>query len=110
MTDQPSVIARLAEIVEHRFRDRPGGSYTSDLFAAGHDTIAAKIVEEAYELIATAGEEGMPNGADVAHEAADLVYHLLVFITANGVAWSDVERELKSRFGVSGLAEKAQRD
>lgn len=98
-----SVLARLADVVQQRFDNRPAASYTTDLFEAGHDTIAAKIIEEAYELIATAADEGPANGADVIHEAADLVYHLLVFTTAAGIAWSDVERELERRFGVSGL-------
>jgi phosphoribosyl-ATP pyrophosphohydrolase len=71
--------------------------------------MSAKIVEEAYELIAAAGEEADGPNGDIAHEAADLVYHVLVLLTAADVPWDDVERELQTRFGISGLEERARR-
>ena len=45
----------------------------------------------------------------VVHEAADLLYHLLVMLTHCDVALPDVEAELARRFGMSGLEEKASR-
>jgi phosphoribosyl-ATP pyrophosphohydrolase len=115
MNSAESIIARLSEVVHQRQRERPAGSYTTALFEAGHPTMAAKIIEEAYELIAAAGEAAEPHAAEahaaeVVHEAADLVYHLLVFLAACDCRWSDVERELERRFGVSGLTEKMQRN
>ena len=43
------------------------------------------------------------------HEAADLVYHLLVLLAWRGVGLDEVEAELARRFGISGLEEKASR-
>ncbi|HUQ69170.1 MAG TPA: phosphoribosyl-ATP diphosphatase [Planctomycetaceae bacterium] len=105
MTDAPSILRQLAAVLESRKRLRPAGSYTVELLDAGHATITSKIVEEAYELIAAAGEDE----GDIAHEAADLVYHILVLLTAADVSWDDVERELQTRFGISGLEERALR-
>jgi phosphoribosyl-ATP pyrophosphohydrolase len=105
MTDGPSILRQLATVLDGRKRLRPAGSYTVELLDAGHAVISAKIVEEAYELIAAAGEESN----EIAHEAADLVYHVLVLLTAADVSWDDVERELQTRFGISGLEERARR-
>lgn len=81
----------------------------AELASGGQSVISAKIVEEAYELIeAGADREAAPPYA-VLHEAADLVFHLLVFLKLHDVAWTDVERTLADRMGVGGLAEKASR-
>jgi phosphoribosyl-ATP pyrophosphohydrolase len=109
MSESASILRQLAAVLEGRKRLRPPGSYTVELLDAGHATMSAKIVEEAYELIAAVGEEtDGPNG-DIAHEAADLVYHVLVLLTASDVPWADVERELQTRFGISGLEDRARR-
>lgn len=104
-----SVMSRLAAVVEHRHQTRPGGSYTAELFNDGHDVIAAKVVEEAYELIAAAGEPDPVDRQAVTAEAADLIYHVLVLLKSVDVSWKFVERELQQRFGTSGLTEKANR-
>lgn len=109
-TPQPeSPLMRLAAVVEHRLKERPGGSYTVELFDGGHPVMASKIIEEAYELIEAAGGEEPVDRQAITHEAADLVYHLLVLLTSVGVSWQFVERELLDRFGTSGLTEKAAR-
>jgi phosphoribosyl-ATP pyrophosphohydrolase len=109
VTANESIIARLADVIESRKRERPAGSYTVELFDAGHAAVAAKIIEEAYELVSAVGDDEIPDRAAIAHETADVIYHLLVFLAANDCAWSDVERELTQRFGVSGLVEKRNR-
>ena len=43
------------------------------------------------------------------HEAADVIYHLLVLLEANDIKIEDVLDELKNRQGTSGLVEKANR-
>lgn len=109
MSEPESIVARLAAVIESRRRDRPSGSYTVELLDAGHATISAKVIEEAYELVRAVGDDEAPDRAAVAHEAADVVYHLLVFLAACDCRWADVERELTQRFGVSGLQEQAAR-
>jgi phosphoribosyl-ATP pyrophosphohydrolase len=97
------VIERLERVIEGRVRERPAGSYVTRLLDGGEPAIAAKIREESGELIAAARPD------ETAHEAADVVFHMLVLLAARGVAWSGVCGELERRFGTGGLAEKAAR-
>jgi phosphoribosyl-ATP pyrophosphohydrolase len=88
-------------------KDAPADrSYTSRLLAGGVPAIGAKVTEEAGELVAAAAAE--PD-ARVVSEAADLVYHTLVLLACRGLGLAQVEDELSSRFGISGLEEKASR-
>ncbi len=106
-----SVLTRLAAVVNQRRRERPAGSYTVALLDAGPSVLSARIIDEAYELIA-AGAEAEADIASrqaVSHEAADVLYHLMVFLAAHDVDWHDVERELDQRFGTGGLVEKSGR-
>ena len=84
-------------------------SYTSRLLAGGVDSIGAKVVEEAQELVDAASEPGDAGRSHFVYECADLVYHLFVMMAHNGVRLDEVEAELARRFGISGLAEKAAR-
>jgi phosphoribosyl-ATP pyrophosphohydrolase/phosphoribosyl-AMP cyclohydrolase len=71
-----------------------GDSYTSRLLEAGVKRIAQKVGEEGVEtaLAAVAGER-----EELAGEAADLLYHLLVLLRARGLALADVVGVLKAR-------------
>jgi phosphoribosyl-ATP pyrophosphohydrolase/phosphoribosyl-AMP cyclohydrolase len=105
--DPPAVImARVAEVIAGRRRDRPTKSYVVSLLDAGLPKILAKIEEESGEL-----REALPAGdaAHTAHEAADLLFHVLVALEAAGVPADEVFAELGRRFGVSGIDEKAAR-
>jgi phosphoribosyl-AMP cyclohydrolase / phosphoribosyl-ATP pyrophosphohydrolase len=105
--DPPSVIvSRVAAIIARRKRDRPAKSYVVSLLDAGFDKVNAKILEEAREL-AEALPEGDPR--HTAHEAADLLFHMLVGLEAAGVPVDAVFGELRRRFGTSGIDEKASR-
>lgn len=103
------VLAQLMATIEDRKRTMPEGSYTATLFEGGMAKIVAKIHEETAELVEATGEPGEPGQRHLVREAADLLYHLLVLLAAQGVSYADVEAELARRFGVSGLAEKAAR-
>jgi phosphoribosyl-ATP pyrophosphohydrolase len=100
------VVARVAEVIAKRRRERPGKSYVVSLLDAGLPKINAKISEEAGELC-----EALPAGdaPHTAHEAADLLFHVLVGLEAAGVAPDAVFAELARRFGVSGIDEKESR-
>jgi phosphoribosyl-ATP pyrophosphohydrolase len=103
-----NVLKHLASIIEDRKIRKPKRSYTVTLFQSGTTGIATKLTEEVGELIEAANnvdEDRTP----VVREAADLFYHLLVLLTQCGVSVEEVEQELESRLGVSGLEEKASR-
>jgi phosphoribosyl-ATP pyrophosphohydrolase/phosphoribosyl-AMP cyclohydrolase len=105
--DPPAVIvARVAAVIAKRHRERPEKSYVVSLLDKGFSKINEKITEEAGELC-----EALPQGdaAHTAHEAADLLFHMLVGLEAAGVPVDSVFNELGRRFGVSGIDEKASR-
>ena len=108
MNDQATILPRLMAVIEARKANRPPQSYTTKLFDGGLAVIGRKIREEAAELVEAAAADH-PITEAVIHEAADLVYHLLVMLASCDVTLSDVEAELAHRFGTSGLEEKASR-
>ncbi len=109
MTSAPTVLDQLMQVILERKEKRPPHSYTTKLLDEGVPTIGRKITEEAAEVIEAAGELGDPGHHHLTHEAADLVYHLLVLLAWRGVGLDEVEAELARRFGISGLDEKASR-
>jgi len=98
------VIDRLEAVIDGRRRERPDGSYVVRLLDGGEPALGAKIDEEAAELVAAAGDR-----AATTHEAADLLFHMLVLLRARDVSFGEVAAELERRFGIGGLAEKAAR-
>jgi phosphoribosyl-ATP pyrophosphohydrolase len=96
-------------VIEDRKQNPPERSYTSSLFAGGVERIGAKITEEAAEVVEAAGEAGDEGQRHLVHEAADLVYHLLVMLAQREITLDEVEAELARRFGISGLDEKESR-
>ena len=90
-----AILDRLAAIVERRAAERPEGSYTASLLAAGPGRAAQKVGEEGVEtaLAAAAGSE-----EELVGEAADLLYHLLVALRSRGVPPDRVGAELERRF------------
>ena len=71
-------LSELAAMLRQRRRDLPAGSYSADLFKAGPDAIAAKLVEEAGETAAALRGEGRERTIS---ELTDLLYVMLVLAT-----------------------------
>ena len=101
-----AVLDRVAAVIAARRHSTAERSYTRSLFDAGMPKILAKIAEEHGELAAELPDG--PAGA-IVHEAADLVFHLLVGLAARNVPAQAVWGELARRFGVSGHDEKRSR-
>lgn len=87
-------IAELEAIVQGRLKNPSDDSYTARLFAAGTKRIAQKVAEEGVEL-ALAAHTG--DRDEIIDEAADLVYHMIVLLTDQGIEIADVAQRLKSR-------------
>ena len=100
------ILDRLYEVILARREERPAGSYVVGLLEGGGDAIAAKILEEAGETVEAGRDEG---DAALAHEVADLLFHVWVLLASRDVSPDAVYAELAGRFGVGGLAEKASR-
>jgi phosphoribosyl-ATP pyrophosphohydrolase/phosphoribosyl-AMP cyclohydrolase len=84
----------LEKIIKERKKNPKPGSYTNTLFDAGINKVAQKVGEEAVELVI----EAKDNNKDLfLNEAADLMYHYLVLLTAKGFELDDVIKILKQR-------------
>ena len=67
------------------------GSYTNKLLEDS-ELNKDKVIEEVNELI-----EAVENNSNKTHEAADVFYHLLMYLEANDVKIEDVMAELDKR-------------
>lgn len=88
-------LGALERTLRERRENPPEGSYTAKLYA-DEALRHKKIGEEATELV-IASLKG--DKKEIAHEAADLVYHALVVLQAHGLGLADVAAVLRSREG-----------
>jgi phosphoribosyl-ATP pyrophosphohydrolase len=100
------VLTRLEATIAARSHMPPGSSYVSTLNAKGLDTILKKIGEEATETViaAKSGER-----RQIINESADLLFHMMVMLNHQHIAFDDVLAELTRREGTSGIDEKNAR-
>lgn len=101
-----NVLTRLARTIEARKGQDEEKSYAAKLFARGPSKCAEKFGEEAVEAIIAAAKNNKKN---LTEEAADVLFHLLVMLSARGVKFDDVLAELERREGTSGIVEKNSR-
>jgi len=71
-------LSELAAMLRQRRRDLPADSYSAELFKAGPDAIAAKLIEEAGETAEALRGEGRERTIS---ELTDLLYVMLVLAT-----------------------------
>jgi phosphoribosyl-ATP pyrophosphohydrolase/phosphoribosyl-AMP cyclohydrolase len=88
------VLAELAQLIAERRRNPVAGSYTTHLFEQGLGTAARKVGEEATEVVVEALDGPRER---LLEESADLVYHLLVLLTARDCSWHQVLEVLQQR-------------
>ncbi len=86
-------LPELIAVIEDRKHHPQAGSYTNALL---NDPVRAaqKVGEEATEVVVAALAQ---SDERLVAEMADLVYHSLVLLAANGLSWEDVEVELEKR-------------
>jgi phosphoribosyl-ATP pyrophosphohydrolase/phosphoribosyl-AMP cyclohydrolase len=87
-------LTKLEHIITDRKINPVNKSYTTSLFESGINKIAQKVGEEAVELIIEAKDN---NKTLFLNEAADLMYHYLVLLSAKEISLDDVTAVLKSR-------------
>ncbi len=81
----------LIKIIRERKSSSDDSSYTSKLLKDKSLSLG-KVKEEIGELI-----EAVENNSNKVHEAADVLYHLLVYLEGNGVRIEDIMDELEKR-------------
>ena len=84
----------LQKFITRRHKEKPKNSYTTKLFESGINKIAQKVGEEAVELVIEAKDH---NDDLFLNEAADLMYHFIVLLTARGYSLNEVGDVLSSR-------------
>ena len=81
----------LIKIIRERKSSSDDSSYTAKLLK-DKSLSEEKVKEEIGELI-----EAIENNSNKVHEAADVLYHLLVYLEGNGVGIEDIMDELEKR-------------
>jgi phosphoribosyl-ATP pyrophosphohydrolase len=84
-------LKNLIEMARKRKVKPVEGSYTNKLLT-DKSLSKAKVLEEIDELI-----EAVDNNSNKIHEAADVFYHLLMYLEANDVKIEDIMQELEKR-------------
>ncbi len=96
MDDTDDVIDDVFAVIEDRKETLPEDSYTASLFTheKGENAVLEKLGEETTELILAAKDD---DHEELAHESADIVYHLLVLLSMKGMDLDDLRAELAER-------------
>ena len=84
-------LEQLIKIIRERKNSSPDKSYTNKLLNDKKLSVE-KVKEEIGELI-----ESVEQNSNKIHEAADVIYHLMVYLEANDIKIEDVMNELKKR-------------
>tara|TARA_Y100000588_G_C13656461_1_gene670204 strand:- start:203 stop:475 length:273 start_codon:yes stop_codon:yes gene_type:complete len=84
-------LEELVRVIRERKNSSPDKSYTNKLLN-DKKLSAEKVKEEIKELF-----EAVEKNTNKIHESADVLYHLLVYLEANGIKIEDVVEELKKR-------------
>ena len=87
-------LAYLEKLISNRHATMPSGSYTTNLFNEGTARIAQKVGEEGVELAIARMKD---DKTEIANEAADLLYHMMVLLQDSGLTLSDAIQVLEKR-------------
>ena len=90
------VLDDVFEVIEERKETLPEDSYTASLFTheKGENAVLEKLGEEMTELILAAKDD---DREEIAHESADIVYHMLVLLSMQEMDLADLRTELEDR-------------
>ena len=86
-----STLENLIKLARERKKNPIEGSYTNQLLS-DKSLSKAKVLEEVDELI-----EAIEEDKNKIHEAADVFYHLLMYLESNDVKIEEVMQELEKR-------------
>ena len=85
------ILEQLMKTIRERESSSSDSSYTNKLLNDKNLSVA-KVKEEIGELI-----DAVEKDTNKIHEAADVIYHLMVYLEANNIKIEDVMSELKKR-------------
>ena len=85
------ILEDLVKLARERKKNPIKGSYTNKLLE-NKNLAKDKVLEEVNELI-----EAVEENSNRIHEAADVFYHLIIYLEANGVKVEEIMEELSAR-------------
>tara|TARA_B100001093_G_scaffold455222_1_gene465166 strand:+ start:388 stop:660 length:273 start_codon:yes stop_codon:yes gene_type:complete len=85
------ILEELILLARERKNNPVQGSYTNNLLK-DKNLAKEKVLEEVNELI-----EAVEENSNKIHEAADVLYHLMMYLEANAIKIEDIMKELSSR-------------
>ncbi len=85
------ILEELILLARERKNNPVESSYTNKLLK-DKNLAKEKVVEEVNELI-----EAVEENSNKIHEAADVLYHLIMYLEVNGIKIEDIMEELYSR-------------
>jgi len=88
------ILEELYKIIENRKKKIPKDSYVASLFKKGKDKIIQKVGEEAIEVVIATKNETKKR---IISEVADLLFHILIMLSAFNIKPKDILRELQKR-------------
>ena len=86
-----NTLESLFKLARERKNNPVDGSYTNRLLS-NKSLSKEKVLEEINELI-----EAVDKNSNKIHEAADVFYHLIMYLEANDVKIEDIMKELNNR-------------
>ena len=86
-----NIFDELIKLARERKSNPKEGSYTNELLS-NKSLSKAKVLEEISELV-----EAVDKDTNKIHEAADVFYHLIMYLEANNIKIEDVMVELEKR-------------
>ena len=85
------ILEELILLARERKNNPIKGSYTNKLLE-DKNLAKEKVLEEVNELI-----EAVEKNSNKIHEAADVLYHLMMYLEANNIKTEEIMEELSSR-------------
>ena len=85
------ILEEIISLARERKNNPVEGSYTNKLLK-DKNLAKEKVLEEVNELI-----EAVEENSNKIHEAADVLYHLIMYLEANGIKIEEIMEELSSR-------------
>ena len=85
------ILEDLILLARERKKNPIEGSYTNKLFE-NKNLAKDKVLEEVNELI-----EAVEENSNKIHEAADVLYHLIMYLESNGIKIEEIMEELSAR-------------
>ncbi len=96
---QCDIFTALDQVIDERWRAQPEGSYTVEMAKKGENAILKKLGEETVEVVMACQEKDEDH---IVHEAADLIFHLVLAVKFFGIRPDLVLKQLETRFTPKG--------